>query len=161
MQSDILKEHEWLQKFLGDWSIEGEGDMGPGQPPHRFSGTESVRSIGGFWIQGESRGSMPDDSPTTMQLTLGYDALKQRYVGTWLGSMMSHLWIYEGSVDAGGSILTLDTTGPVMDGSAPGKMTRYQDIFEFKGPDHRILTSQLLRDDGQWQRFMSAHYRRR
>lgn len=161
MQSDITKEHEWLKQFLGDWVFEGEGDMGPDQPPHKFSGSESVRSIGGIWIQGESQGQTPDGSPTTMQLTLGYDPLKQRYVGTWLGSMMSYLWIYEGSVDAGGTILTLEATGPVMDGSTPPRMARYHDIYEFKSPDHRILTSQMQREDGQWQHFMTAHYRRK
>jgi hypothetical protein len=26
--------------------------------------------------------------------------------------------------------------------------------------DHRELSSQVLGEDGQWQRFMTAHYRR-
>lgn len=158
MEDEVQKEHEWLQKFLGEWRSEGEGDMGPDQPPMTFQGTESVRAIGGFWIQAEGRGPMPDGSPALTQLMLGFDARKQRYIGTWLGSMMSHLWIYEGRVDASGKILTLDTVGPDMSGG--DKLSRYQDIHEFVDEDHRILSSQMLGDDGQWRKFVTVHYRR-
>lgn len=160
MASPITTEHEWLQQFVSGWTIEGEGDMGPDQPVHKFSGTEHVRRIGGLWIQGESTGTTPGGTPATMQITLGYDPQKQCYVGTWLGSMMSFLWRYEGSVDATGKILTLDASGPVMDGG-PARMTRYQDIFTFASPDHRILTSRMQLADGNWMQFMTAHYRRR
>jgi len=40
-------------------------------------------------------------------MTLGYDPQKKRYLGTWIGSMMSHLWVYEVELDASGSVLTL------------------------------------------------------
>jgi hypothetical protein len=71
---------------------------------------------------------------------------------------MTHLWVYDGTVDGGGRVLTLNAEGPVMTGN--GTMTKYRDVIEFKSDDHRVLTSHMLGDDGQWLQFMTAHYRR-
>jgi hypothetical protein len=73
--------------------------------------------------------------------------------------MMSHLWVYDGALDAAGKVLALDADGPDMAGT--GKMAKYRDVVEFESDDHRILTSQVLGDDGKWTRFMTAHYRRK
>ena len=32
MQAQPQKEHEWLQKLVGEWTCEGEGTMGPDKP---------------------------------------------------------------------------------------------------------------------------------
>ena len=45
-------------------------------------------------------------------MTLGYDPVQKRFVGTFIGSMMTHMWIYNGTLDAAGKVLTLDTEGP-------------------------------------------------
>jgi len=159
METKPQKEHEWLQQLVGDWDIEMQCSMGPDQPPMTSTGTESVRSIGGLWTQGEGGGEGPDGSKMTSLMTLGYDAHKQRFIGTFIASMMTHMWIYEGMLDAGGKVLTLDTEGPVF--GAENKMTKYKDIITFVGPDHRTLTSRMLGEDGQWAEVVSAHYRRK
>jgi hypothetical protein len=151
------KEHQWLQKLVGDWTSEAEM-LEPGKPPEKSKGTERVRSLGGLWIAAEGEGDMPAGGSATMLLTLGYDPQRKRYVGTWIGSMMTHLWVYEGDLDATGRILTLETEGPSMTGD--GKMAKYRDTIELKSDDHRVLTSHMLGDDGRWQPFMTAHYRR-
>jgi hypothetical protein len=48
VQSEPQPQHQWLQKLVGDWTYEGEALMGPGQPPIKSEGTESVRSLGGY-----------------------------------------------------------------------------------------------------------------
>jgi hypothetical protein len=152
------KEHEWLQKLVGEWTMEDE----PGAEPSPSNGqwTETMRSIGGLWIVGESRGGMPGGGdPATMIITLGYDPQKQRFVGTFIGSMMTNMWVYEGTLD--GNVLTLDTEGPSMDKENAGKIVKYQDRIELKSDDHRVLTSQLRGEDGEWKVFMTAHYRRK
>jgi hypothetical protein len=159
MMAKPQKEHEWLQKLVGDWTMEAEASMGPDKPAEKTRGTESVRSLGGLWYLAEGQGEMPGGGPATMLMTLGYDPQKQRYGGTWIGSMMTHLWVYDGELDAAGKMLTLNADGPSM--AAEGKMTKYRDVIEFKSDDHRVLTSHLLGDDGQWHQFMTAHYRRR
>ncbi|OPZ83946.1 MAG: hypothetical protein BWY76_02054 [bacterium ADurb.Bin429] len=153
------KEHQWLRKFVGEWTAEGEGIMEPDQPPMTWKGTESVRSIGGFWVMGEGRGEDPEGGEAITIMTLGYDPQKQRFVGTFFGSMMTNLWIYEGVLDADERVLTLDTEGPNM--MAEGALARFQDITEFVSDDHRILTSRMLDENGQWHQFMTAHYRRK
>jgi hypothetical protein len=93
-----------------------------------------------------------------MLITLGYDPAKNRFVGTFVGSMMTNLWVYEGELDAAGKVLTLNAEGPNFADAT--KTARYQDIIEIDSDDHRMLHSQVLGDDGRWTRFMTAHYRR-
>jgi hypothetical protein len=73
--------------------------------------------------------------------------------------MMTYLWIYDGQLDASGNVLTLDAEGPTFTGD--GKMAKYKDIITLVSDDHRTLTSKMLGDDGTWQQFMEAHYRRK
>ena len=159
MNAEPQKEHAWLQRLVGEWTYEVEAVMAPGQPPTKSQGTESVRSLGGLWIVGEGQGECPGGGPATTLLTLGYDPSAKRFVGTWVGSMMTHLWVYDGALDTSGKVLTLDAEGPSFAGD--GKMAKYQDITEIKSDDHRVLTSRVLGPDGQWNQFMTAHYRRR
>jgi Protein of unknown function (DUF1579) len=156
---EAQKEHEWLHKLVGEWTCEAEATMEPGKPPEKSSGTESVRSLGGLWILAEGQGEMPGCGLATMMMTLGYDPQRKRYVGTWIGSMMTHLWVYDGSLDAEEKALTLDAEGPSMAGD--GTIAQYRDVIEFKSDDHRVLTSHVRGNDGTWQAFMTAHYRRK
>ncbi|MCL4854654.1 MAG: DUF1579 family protein [Bryobacteraceae bacterium] len=153
------KEHQWLQKLAGEWTFEVEATMAPGQPPVKSTGTEVVRPLGGFWILAEGHGEMPGGGPATTIVTLGYDPQKKRFVGTFIGSMMSNLWVYDGELDAAERVLTLDAEGPHM--AVKGKLAKYKDIIEIKSDDHRILRSEMLGDDGKWQEIMTMHYRRK
>ncbi|MBE9079073.1 DUF1579 domain-containing protein [Romeria aff. gracilis LEGE 07310] len=159
MNAEPQYEHQWLQKLVGEWTYETEASMGPDQPSEKATGTENVRSLGGLWIVAEGQGEMPGCGAVTMMITLGYDPQKQRYVGTWVGSMMTYLWVYDGELDADKKVLTLNSQGPAMTGEE--KMANYKDVIEFEGDDHRILTSHALGEDGQWHQFMTAHYWRK
>lgn len=159
MQATPQKEHDWLCQIVGEWTYEHECLMGPDQPPAKFTGMESVRSLGGLWVIGESQGEMPEGGTMTSIITLGYDPTRQRFVGTFIASMMTHLWIYEGTLDAAGKVLTLDTEGPSF--TDPAKRVRYQDIVELQSADERLLYSQFLGEDGTWRRFLTARYRRK
>lgn len=161
MQAAPQAEHRWLQQLVGEWTSEARMAMTP-EPAEACKGTESVRSLGGVWILAEGQGEMPDGGSATMLMTLGYDPAKKRYVGSWVGSMMTHMWLYEGELDSSGRVLTLNAEGPDMSpGALPGKRAKYKDVIEIKAADHRILTSHCLGDDGKWREFMTAHYRRR
>jgi len=156
MKADVQKEHLWLSKLVGDWSFEAECLMGPGQPPVKTTGSQTVRMLGGLWMIGEGEGECPDGSRAKSIITLGYDPEKQRFVGTFIASMMTHLWPYEGTLD--GNVLTLDSEGPSFSGD--GTTVKYQDIVELRDDDHWILRSRMPGEDGKWLEFMSAHYRR-
>ena len=159
MQAEPQKEHQWLQQLVGEWTSEAECSMGPGQPSTKSYGTERVRMVGGLWMVGEGQGEMPGGGTATMIMTLGYDPQKKRDLGTWIGSMMTHMWHYDGEMDASRRILTLSAEGPSMAGD--GTMAKYQDIIEIKSKDHRTLSSRVLGPDGTWNHFMTAHYRRK
>lgn len=150
--------HRWLARLAGEWRWEMDAPAMGDQPACKHEGTESVRLVGELWTIGEGSMSTPDGGPHTTVMTLGYDPGRQRFVGTFIGSMMTHLWIYEGSLDASGKKLVLDAEGPTMTGD--GKMAKYQDEIEWVSDDHRVLRSRVLGEDGEWQQFMEAHYRR-
>jgi hypothetical protein len=159
MISEPQKEHAWLKKLVGTWTYEGECVIGPGQPPMKSSGVETVRMLGDFWMVADSEGEMPGGGAAKMVMTLGYDLGKARYVGSWYGSMSPAMFIYDGSMDAAGRVLTLDSEGPSFKGD--GTIAKYQDIIEVIGPDHRTLSSRVRMPDGTWNPFMTAHYRRK
>jgi uncharacterized protein YndB with AHSA1/START domain len=157
MQAEPRAEHQWLQRLLGEWTFEAEAIMGPDQPTSKALGTETVRSLGGLWVLAEGQAEMPGGGPMGSLMTLGYDPAKGRFVGTFVASMMTHLWVYEGLLDADGRVLTLDTQGPNF---ATGGMSRYQDIITLDD-GRRTLASRMLGENGEWSPVMRAEYRRR
>lgn len=159
MKVEPTREHRWLQKFVGDWTYETEASMEPGQPPQKMTGSERIRALGEVWVHGEGTSPMPDGSPATTQITLGYDPTKKRFVGTWLGTMMAHLWIYDGELSADERTLTLNSEGPSM--TEQNKRANYRDVFEFKNDHLRTLTAFVQGDDGQWTQFMTMDYHRK
>lgn len=162
MEVTPQKEHEWLHKLIGDWTSEMDAPAEPGKPADKCRGSERVRSLGGLWVLAEGQGEMPGGGQATMLMTLGYDPARRRFVGTWVGSMMTHLWIYEGTLDNNRRLLTLESEGPVCDATgASGKLAKYRDVIEIVSDDERRLTSHMLGEDGQWRQFMTACYRRR
>ncbi len=153
-----VKEHEWLQKFVGEWESEFEMSCDPGQPPMTTKGTEVTRMIGGFFIIADGRSEMMG-APFDSVLTLGYDPRKQKYVGTWVDSISGYLWLYEGEVDATGKILTLDTEGPGPNN--PDGLTKFKEVTEFLSDDHRVFTSSYQGADGSWTKCITVHSRRK
>jgi hypothetical protein len=150
-------EHQWLERLAGDWTFEMEAEGPAGEPPVRDSGAEFVRSLDGVWVMGESQARAPDGGEATSILTLGFDPAKGRFRGTFVSSMMTHLWIYDGELDAAGSVLTLDTEGPGYTGEGTAQ---YRDTIELRDDDHRVHTSSYQQADGSWHRFMTVSYRR-
>jgi hypothetical protein len=159
MYAEPQQEHRWLNRLVGEWTSESECITGPDQPPMKGRGVEVVRSLGGLWTIGEGEGEMPDGGSAQTVMTLGYDPKGGRFVGTFIASMMTHLWTYSsGSLDPSGKVLTLDAEGPSFTGDGTAK---YRDSIEFIDDNHRVMTSHLLGEDGQWLQFMTAHYRRK
>lgn len=151
-------EHRWLERFVGEWTYEMEASEKPGEPPAMMDrGTESARSLQGVWIVCEARSETAEGGGSaTSIMTLGFDPAKEKVVGTFIGSMMPYLWIYEGSLD--GDLLTLYSEGPSF--TTEGAMAMYRDTIELRGDDHRVMTSSFQGEDGTWTQFMTAHYRR-
>jgi hypothetical protein len=125
------KEHEWLKQLEGEWETVAEMVMAPGKPAVTSKGTEKTRTLGGFWSIGEYKGECMGVS-VTGSMTIGYDAKKKKYVGTWVCSMSDWLCQYEGT--AKGQVLTLECEGP---NPVTGKTVKMRDVIELKGKDRR------------------------
>ena len=153
-----LKEHAWLQQFVGEWESVSEATVTPGQAPMTCKGTMSSRSLGGIWVVSEVKSEMMGVPMHAIQ-TLGYDPQAKRYIGTWIDSMFNHMWKYEGIVDDAGKVLTLEAEGPNF--VQEGKTAKYRDIYEFKSKDHVVMTSSMQGDDGKWTVFMKGNVHRK
>jgi hypothetical protein len=156
------REHEWLRQLIGEWTWEGECNMGPDQPPWKNAGTERFRAVGDLWVIGEGDSKMPDGGKSINIMTIGYDPQRNCFVGTFVASVMTHLWVYErGELDAKSNILTLYAKGPNMSPDSAAKMVEYRDVIEVKSNDHRVMTSSMRNADGTWTQIMQAQYHRK
>jgi hypothetical protein len=45
--------------------------------------------------------------------------------------------------------------------ATPGTLAKFKDSIEFKSNDLRVLTSNILDENGKWREVMRAEYRRR
>ncbi len=156
MNGEPQTTHEWLQRLVGEWTWEMDAHE-PYGTPMKATGSESVRLLGTTWALCEGRDHSGSTLMTTL-MTLGYDPATQRFKGTFIGTMMTHIWVYDGELDASGNLLALHTEGPSYE--QEGAMAKYRDTIEFRSDDHRVLSSSFVGRDGQWKHFMTAHYRR-
>jgi hypothetical protein len=149
-----IEEQRFLEKLVGTWNVTSDDMKENGQ------WTEVVRSLHGAWFVAEGNGQMPDGSgAATTVLTLGYSPSKGKYVGTWIGSMMDHMWVYEGEVSPDGKVLSLYTRGPdCMGGSGEQD---YREQIAFIDDDTRTFASAAKQADGSWKQLMEARYARK
>lgn len=153
------KEHRWLGRLIGDWTFSHDAPQTDDARMTKIEGTETFKAIGPFWVQGEAVNPMPEGGMAVSQMTLGWDPAKGRFVGTWVGSMMPTLWVYDGELDASGQVLSLHSEGPAMDGSP--RLEPYKDVVTFIDDNTRTLTGHTKDADGAWKAFMTVEYRRR
>jgi hypothetical protein len=152
-------EHTFFAPMIGQWTMEHRCDMGNGEPQVTATGRVAIRSLCGMWYliecSGDGTGENPE--PWSSLFTLGYDPAKKAFVGTFVGSMMAQLWVYEGQLDAAGKCVSLGCEGPRFDGNG---RALYRDSFEIVSPDHWILRSEIQEVDGTWRQFMEGHHHR-
>jgi hypothetical protein len=158
MKTEPRQEHRWLHQLIGEWSYDTEMAAGPGQRPERLTGTETVRPLGELWVIAESIGDAPGGGTMASMTTLGYDTVRNGFVGTWAGSMMAYLWVYHGELDGTGRVLTLRCEGP--DLGTEGATASYRDILELWDDGSRAMRSEVLGADGEWKHMMAMEYRR-
>jgi len=152
------KEHEVLKQFAGDWETDSEAEAGPGKPAMKCKGRIHSKMLGGFWVVSELETEMMGTKVVGVQ-TIGYDPKTQKYVGTWVDSVMNHMWKYEGSLDKTGKILTLEAEGPTFLGD--GKTAKFRDVYEFKTNDLIGMSSMIEDENGKWITFMTGTARRK
>jgi hypothetical protein len=154
-------EHAWLQRLVGDWECDAPPPPpGVALPPDAPSTlVTTYRTLDGVWLVGESAMPSPDGTMGHTLMTVGFDPARGRFVGTWIGSMMTHLWVYDGELDPDGRTLLLYADGPDMAGT--GAMVQYCDSIEFVEADRHVFRGSLRDENGGWKPFMELEFRRR
>jgi hypothetical protein len=145
-------EHFALERLVGTWDVKSSVTGSDGR------WTETCRSLDGMWYIAEGEGDVPGGTAKTV-LTVGYDPEKGKYVGTWVGTMMAMLWLYEGDLSEDGTTLSLYCTGPDFKGE--GRTVEYREQIIFQDDDHRIFTSATRQEDGSWETFQDIEYTRK
>ena len=118
-------EHGALMETVGTWNVDCTYFMGPGEEL-KVQATETVEAVGGFWtvslFQSEMMGA-----PFTGRCTMGFNPKSGKWIGTWIDSMMPHMYVMEGEYDAEGKVLTLLSDGPA---PGSGDLTQYRSMVE-------------------------------
>lgn len=146
------EEHQWLQQFVGEWKSTTMATM-PGMPAMQMTGTETIKPVGQYWTVTEVSASMMNQ-PFNGQMTLGYNADDNEFVGTWVDSMTGQLWQYEGELEDDDTKLVLVGEGhcPIM-----GKNTKFRETLEWIDADNKRYTSEMQNDDGEWVTMMVSN----
>jgi hypothetical protein len=152
------KEHEVLKQFVGEWETVSESVAVPGQPAMKCEGKIKATMLGGFWVINEMESSFPGFQMKGLQ-TVGYDTKSKKYIGTWVDSVMNHMWKYEGTWDETTKTLTLEAEGPNFVDA--GKTAMFRDVYEFKSKDQIAVSSQMQGEDGKWTTFMTGTAKRK
>lgn len=150
-------EHEWLQRLTGQWETEVEVMAEPGKPPLKVEATETTRRIGQLWVLTHAE-AKPSAMPFARALTLGYDPAKKKYVGTWVDSNSTYIGKSEGTLDAAGTTLTLE--GEIPHPYDNVRLIKVREVIELKSPDHKVVTTSLQGDDGNWLTLVTVNARR-
>lgn len=98
--------HKLLAKMAGSWNTLTRSWMEPGKPPMESSGVCEQRMIlGGRYLQQECTGEMMGTSFNGIGIT-GFDNHTRKYVSTWVDSMSTGVWLFEGPAEADGKSFT-------------------------------------------------------
>jgi hypothetical protein len=152
------RQHETLKQFEGSWDAVSRFMTEPGKPMAESKGVEiASMGLGGFWLTYEYKGEM-NGASFTGRGTMGFDQQKQKYVGTWIDSSKSGLFLSEGTADDQGKVFTLIAQGYC---DAQGKAITMKQVMELKDKDTRKLTFLTPNPDGKDMVVGTIDYARR
>jgi len=98
--------HKLLAGMAGSWSVRGLCAMEPDQPPVEHVGTSEQRMIfDGRFLQQEFSGEMMGSPFSGIGFT-GYDNQSGKYVSTWMDTMGTGIYYFEGTAGPDGRTIT-------------------------------------------------------
>ena len=152
------KEHEALKVFEGEWTFQGKFFMDPAQPPTEMNGTETSKIILGGWYLNSEVKSTFAGAPFDGRWTMTYSVMKKKYQASWIDSMVGHVFISEGDVDAAGKIYTFHGEG--FD-PATGKPIKEKWVMEVKDADNHQMTFFSIGADGKEKKTGEIVYKKK
>ncbi len=98
--------HKILAGLEGTWTTKTKSWMEPDKPAMEMTGTcEQKMILGGRYLQQVYAGEMMGEPFTGINI-LGYDNHTKKYVSTWIESMSTGIYYFEGTASADGKIIT-------------------------------------------------------
>jgi hypothetical protein len=102
--------HKMLANLAGSWTTKTTAWMDPDKPPMEGTGTcEQKMLLDGRYLQQEYTGEMMG-SPFTGVNLIGYDNHTKKYVSTWIDSMSTGIYYFEGTASADGKTITQESS---------------------------------------------------
>jgi hypothetical protein len=101
--------HKLLASRVGSWTTKSKHWMEPDKPPMEFAGScERKMILGGRFLQEEFSGEMMG-TPFTGIGVVGYDNHNRKYVSTWMDSMSTGIYFFEGTANQDGRTISLES----------------------------------------------------
>jgi len=131
--------HKLLASMAGSWITKTKSWMEPNKPPMETTGAcEQKMLLDGRYLQQEFTGEMMG-SPFTGIGVIAYDKHTKKYVSTWIDSMSTGIYYFEGTASADGKTITQESRydDPVQGPMKYRAVTRIADdktfVFEMYG----------------------------
>lgn len=149
--------HKLLAAMAGSWVTRTKSWMEPGKPPTEFSGTcEGKMLLGGRYLQHNFASDMMGTPFNGIGVT-GYDNHKQRYVSTWMDSMSTGIFYFEGPTGADGKSFTLHC---LYDDPVRGPV-KWRSVTKIVDDDTHLFEMYITDKSDKEQKMMEITYTRR
>jgi hypothetical protein len=142
--------HKVLASMAGSWNTKTKAWMEPKKPPMESPGTcEQKMVLGGRFLQQEYTGDMMGSPFTGIGVT-GCDNHTKKYVSTWVDSMGTSIFFFEGTASPDGKTITQESRydGPLKGPMKWRSVTKIVDdntlVFEMYGADKRGKEEKMM-----------------
>jgi len=148
--------HRLLAQMTGRWKTRTKHYMEPGKPPVTSEGKCEQRMIlDGRFLYQEFTGEMMGAPFTGIGIN-GYDNFSKKYVSTWIDSMGTGIYYFQGTADAEGRSITqtCDYVDPLK-----GPMT-WRSVTRFGDDDTHYFDMYSIDQKGHEEKMMEMTYLR-
>ena len=142
-----------FQKDLGVWDAEVTITPGPGAAPIRQTGVSTNRLVAGRWLVIDYR----SDAGFEGHGVYGWDATRERYVGSWVDSAQVTIARSEGSWDPETRTMSYLTETV----TAKGAPLRYRELTQTQADGSLLYRNLVPTPDGGEFELIRTVYRRR
>ena len=150
-------QHKLLERMAGKWDTVTKSWSSPDKAPEVSYGVcEQKMILGGRFLQQECSGEMMGDAFTGIGFT-GYDNHTGKFVSTWMDSMGTAIYIFEGKADAGGRGFTQKCSA---DNPVRGPM-EWRSVCALKDDDTIAFEMYEASKGGREQKMMEMTYTRK
>ena len=150
------KEHEWIGKGVGEWTVASKMWMAPGAPPVAGTGELSTESM----FDGKFTVSMFKSSwmgnPYEGHLLTGYDTVAKEFFSIWIDSYGPIASISRGTMVDG--VLKMTGTGP---DQMTGKPMKTASTMTWQGDDQYTFTMYKIVGEQQIKGFEMVYTRKK